>query len=192
MKNPGSLPRRKSSPERHYVNNAEFYKALTEYLEKRKLAIQENREIPRIPEYIGVCIDKIARRLSTKGNFSGYTFREEMVSDGIETCFKYLHSFDPSRTDRAFSYFTRIIYNSFLHRISQEKREVYIKYKAYENGMLSGIATRDGSTSDDTASLDLTDNMIAFVNDYESKLALKKKQKTKGVELFFEESDLSE
>ena len=64
---------------KHYVNNKDFYEAIIAY----KVVRVEN-PTARIPNYIGECIMKICERLSRNRNFIGYSFRDEMVADGIE------------------------------------------------------------------------------------------------------------
>jgi hypothetical protein len=117
---------------RHYVDNKSFYAALVEYRKKRLDAIEAGLPIPRIPEYIGVCIFKIATKLSSKGNFVNYSYKEEMISDGIENCLLYAYNFDPTKSKNPFSYFTQIIYYAFLRRIQKEKKQAYIKLKKIE------------------------------------------------------------
>lgn len=106
----------------HYVDNEKFLNALAEYKKARLLNKSE-----RIPEYVGECILKIANNLSYKGNFINYTYREDMVLDGIENSILYINSFDPDRYTNPFAYFTVIIYRAFLRRIMKEKKQSYIK-----------------------------------------------------------------
>ena len=70
----------KKQPE-HYVNNKEFTAAVAEHNALYKKAISEDVTPPRMTEYIGECIYKIATRLSTRPNFINYTYRDEMISD---------------------------------------------------------------------------------------------------------------
>lgn len=165
---------------KHYVDNKSFYAALVEYQKKIKEAEAIGAPAPRIPEYIGLCILKIATKLSSKGNFVNYSFKEEMISDGIENCINYIHNFNPEKSNNPFAYFTRIIYNSYILRIQKEKKQTYIKYKAYENAVLDG-GTYD---VDNATTIDVNDNMNAFVQDYETKLNEKKPAKKKGLEVF--------
>ena len=39
---------------------------------------------PPVTNYIGECFLKIANHLSYRPNFINYTYRDEMISDGIE------------------------------------------------------------------------------------------------------------
>ena len=50
---------------------------------------------PPVTDYIGSCFLKIANHLSYRPNFINYTYRDDMISDGIENCLQYLDNFDP-------------------------------------------------------------------------------------------------
>ena len=113
----------------HYVNNAEFLKALIEYREKCKIAAEQGKEKPRLTNYIGECILKIATHLSYKPNFINYSYRDDMILDGVENCIQYIDNFDPQKSNNPFAYFTQIIYYAFLRRIAKEKKQTYIKGK---------------------------------------------------------------
>ena len=69
---------------------------------------------------------KIANGLSYI-NFINYTYRSEMVSDGIENCLQYIHNFDPEKSKNPFAYFTQIIYYAFLRRIQKKRNNTYQK-----------------------------------------------------------------
>ena len=113
----------------HYVNNKDFLDALIEYREKCAKAEEEGKPKPIVSNYIGECILKIATHLSYKPNFINYSYREEMISDGIENCLQYLGNFNPDKSSNPFAYYTQIIYYAFLRRIAKEKKQTYIKGK---------------------------------------------------------------
>jgi hypothetical protein len=124
------------SSKKHYVKNADLYAAMVEY---RKMLIEHKtlgKDRPRVPIYIGECIMKIATHLAYKPNFSNYTFRDEMISDGIENCLRYIDNFDPGKSQNPFAYFTQIIYFAFIRRIQKEKKYLYTKYAAIERANL--------------------------------------------------------
>lgn len=173
---------------RNYVNNKDFYDALVAYISKKKEFAEAGKPVPKIPDYIGECIYHIAKRLATKGCFVNYSFKEDMISDGIENSILYMHNYNPEKSTNPFAYFTRIIWNAFIQRIKKEKKETYIKYKSYENAVLMGFGEEAGSGG--STEININDNMTAFVNDYERKLAEKKiPSKKKGVEVFVEDED---
>ena len=102
------------SKSNHYINNADFLKALIEYQEACSQAKKNDEEDPAIPNYVGECFLKIAEHLSRKPNFISYSFRDEMIADGIENCLMYFRNFDPAKSSNPFAYFTQIIYYAFL------------------------------------------------------------------------------
>ena len=168
---------------KHYINNADFLNALVAYKE-RKLT---NPEEP-IPNYIGECWMKIAEGLSRKPNFISYTYRDEMISDGIENCLMYFDNFDPAKSNNPFAYFTQIIYYAFLRRIQRESKQMYIKYKATEHfGILDEqelLELEDGNNRQ----FELYENLSEFIENFEeTKKAKRMNKKSKGLELFFEE-----
>jgi hypothetical protein len=129
----------KKSKVSHYVNNVTLFDALVlhrknvqEFKEKVRRNPTYGHTKPRIPEYVGECILMIAERLSSKPNFANYTYKEEMISDGIENCLTYLDNFDPEKSKNPFAYLTQIIYYAFLRRISREKKQTFVKLKLYE------------------------------------------------------------
>lgn len=117
----------------HYVDNKEFLAAMTDYRANVLAAKESNSPPPPIPNFIGDCILKIANHLSYKPCFINYSYRDDMISDGIENCIQYINNFDPSKSSNPFSYFTQIIYYAFLRRIAKEKKQSYIKNKIIQD-----------------------------------------------------------
>jgi hypothetical protein len=177
-----------SKKQKHYINNADFLAALIEYKEGCKLAKKNKTTPPPIPNYIGECFMKIAEGLSHKPNFINYTYRDEMISDGIENCLMYFDNFDPNKSKNPFAYFTQIIYFAFLRRIGKEKKQLYVKYKATEQmGILDEFELmefEDGTSRQ----FELYDNIAEFIETYEDTKAAKKAvKKPKGIEKFLDE-----
>ena len=113
----------------HYVDNAKFLQAMKDWKEQCKDAEEAGDEPPRISDYIGECFLKIANGLSFRPNFINYTYKEDMISDGIENCLTYVANFDPEKSNNPFAYFTQIIYYAFIRRIQKEKKQTTIKQK---------------------------------------------------------------
>ena len=130
---------------KHYVNNADFLKALIQYREDCETAKLNGKEDPQIPNYVGECFLKIAEHLSRKPNFISYSFRDEMIADGLENCITYFDNFNPDKSNNPFSYFTQIIYYAFLRRIQREKRQLEIKNKILERSGFSEVFTDDNT-----------------------------------------------
>ena len=131
----------------HYVNNKEFLQAMIEYKERCDKAIKRKRKPPRVTNYIGECFLKIANHLSYRPNFINYTFRDDMISDGIENCLQYLNNFNPKKSNNPFAYFTQIIYYAFVRRIQKEKKQSNIKYKMIEQAGIDEYDTIPGDNN---------------------------------------------
>ena len=160
---------------RNYVNNKDLLEALIAYQKDCREAEDAGEERPRVPDYIGTCIYQIATRLATKPNFSGYSYKEDMISDGIENCLLYINNFNPDKSQNPFAYFTQIIWYAFLRRIQKEKKQMYIRFKSSQQ-MLSLGETYTGESLD----LQLTssaDYMNSFISDFEEKLEKDKEKK---------------
>lgn len=174
----------------HYIDNKKFYTAIIQYKNDCAEADEKGEEHPRIPPYIGECLYKIATRLSLKPNFISYTYRDEMISDGLENCVNYLNNFNPEKSTNPFAYFTQIIWYAFLRRIDKEKKHLYIKQKTLENFYFEGLLAEQsiGDEKNVTVNLD-NDYMKNLVKSYDKKQsekATKRKDKKIGVEKFYE------
>ena len=108
----------------HYVDNKKFLEAMKEWKEKCREAEETGEERPQISNYVGECFLKIANGLSYRPNFINYTYKEDMISDGIENCLQYIHNFNPDKSNNPFAYFTQIIYYAFIRRIQREKKQI--------------------------------------------------------------------
>ena len=133
----------------HYVDNKKFLQAMIEYRDKCKKAEEKNRKKPDVTNYIGECFLKIANHLSYRPNFINYTYRDDMISDGIENCLQYMSNFDPDKSDNTFAYFTQIIYYAFILRKQKEKKQTNIKYKMIEQGGIDEFSVLPGDTNND-------------------------------------------
>ena len=179
------------SKQKHYINNEDFLKALVDYKTNCVEAEKQNKPKPKIPNYIGECFMKIAEGLSHKPNFINYTYRDEMMADGIENCLMYFENFDPSKSKNPFAYFTQVIYFAFLRRIQKEKKQLYVKYKATEMyGILDEFEMME-SEDGTTRQFELYDNIAEFIETYEEARNAKKAEKDaakkpKGIEKFME------
>ena len=180
---------------KNYVNNPEFLQAIIDYKKLCVEAEDSGDPKPQIPDYIGECIYQISTRLASKPNFSGYSYKDEMISDGLENAIQALGNFDPDKSSNPFAYFTQIIWYAFLRRIDKEKKQLYIKHKVTENSVISGTAVEGADDGDDAPSyIDLdNDYMTDFVKNYEKKMEEKKAQQQKrakkGLEKFIDNEE---
>lgn len=171
----------------HYVDNKKLQEAMVDYIAKCKEAAAAGLPRPRVPEYIGGCILKIATKFSFsakyKANFIGYPFREDMVMDGVETCIRYIHNYDPISFKNPHAYFTQTIYYSFLNRIQREKKYLYTKFKAIQNQREHGIMADSQEHEElNEFGVDIQDNneyMNDYIRKYENSETEKKKKSDK-------------
>lgn len=167
---------------KNYVNNAHFLQAIIDYKELCKQAESEGKKRPQIPNYIGDCILQISRRLASKPNFAGYSYKEEMISDGLENAVQALDNFDPTKSSNPFAYFTQIIWFAFLRRIDKEKKQLYIKHKVTEYSVTTdSLVEHDDNDQFDSANAEFSnDYMDDFVKNYERKIDEKRKNQNKS------------
>ena len=128
----------------HYVNNKEFLAAMVEYKKIVNKAKRNKLKNPPVPDYIGECFLKIANHLSYRPNFINYTYRDDMISDGIENCLTYLNNFNPDKSNNPFAYFTQIIYYAFVRRIQKEKKQVIIKQRMIQEANYDDLTLQPG------------------------------------------------
>lgn len=188
MKESMPNPVKKKKPT-NYIDNKKFYTEMVIYRRLCDEAKEAGEERPVVSRYIGECIMMIATRLATRPNFVGYSYKDEMISDGIENCLAYIHNFNPEKSTNPFAYFTQIIYYAFLRRIQKEKKQLYIKHKSFENSMIMNtlvdMAPEDQSHYS-AAFINVSEKLGELVEKFESKNPVTPKAK-KGVEKFIED-----
>jgi len=166
------MTRTKKKPE-HYVDNKMFLEAMKEYRKSCNKAKREKKNKPPVTDYIGSCFLKIANHLSYRPNFINYTFRDDMISDGIENCLQYLDNFDPEKSKNPFAYFTQIIYYAFVRRITKEKKQVEIKQRMLRDSNFDDLALQPHD--DATYTNQFTEFLKNNTNE-EEKVEVKKKK----------------
>ena len=185
----------------HYVNNADFSQAVVDYVKEADEAKKNNKDIPKVTNYIANCFLRIAEGLSHKSNFIRYTYREEMVMDAVENCLKAINNYDieaATRTGKpnAFSYFTQITWFAFLRRIAKEKKQQEVKMKYLTaSGIENFIINENGDNMSNQVAEHFVDTLKTRIDRVKSidnevknyNKAEKIKRKTKAVD-----SDLSE
>ena len=108
----------KSKKEEGYLSNKEMYEELVDCQIKDKVS-----------DKLGKMFMILAKRYSTKPNFSGYSYRDEMISNGILACCSALHKFDAKRGNNPFAYYTSIVHNCFIQTLNKERKQQEIRDK---------------------------------------------------------------
>ena len=171
----------------HYVDNKVFFQAMVEWKETCQLAEEQEKIQPPVSNYIGECFLKIATHLSYRPNFINYTYRDEMISDGIENCLQYVGNFNSEKSKNPFAYFTQIIYYAFLRRIAKEKKQTHVRNKMIEKVNYDSFVTMDGD--DTTYYVRGFDPTVMLPNEDVYKPKKKENIKTKGLEKFMEKNE---
>jgi len=172
-------PRKKNN----YINNKTLYGSMIHYKNEVKEAKQKDLHPPIVPKYIGESILLICNNLAKKPNFSGYTYKTDMISDAIMDCVAAVDNFDPEKTNNPFAYFTQIAWNAFIRRIHKEKKQTYIKHKNFENSFMMNELWSDS----ENIHLKANEYSSEIVRSFEEKNSLtknKKNTKMVGVEKF--------
>jgi hypothetical protein len=186
---------KKKKVSQNYINNSDFYDAIVDYKLKCESARQDELPKPQISRYIGECFNKLAEGLSRRPNFFGYSYRDDMVFDGIENCLRYVENFNPEKTKNPFAYFTQILWWAFVRRINKEKTQQYIKYKATEIYGVMDTAEYMESGDGNIKQLEVYDNQYQYIRKYEETVLKKleknikeKQTKISGIEKFLEDA----
>ena len=112
----------------NYINNREFTDEVSRWKVEWLAYMEETGTRMRVSEKMGECFMMLTKRYGSKANFAGYTYNEDMQSEGILCCVKYAHNFNPEKSTNAFAYFTRIIHNAFLQFLGKEKKFATFKF----------------------------------------------------------------
>lgn len=156
---------------------------MIQYKNLLKEADEKGDNKPQVPRYVGESIVLICNNLARKPNFSGYTYKEEMIGDAMIDCIAAASNFDPDRTNNPFAYFTQIAWNAFIRRIHKEKKQTYIKHKNFENSFLTNNLWSDS----ENIHLKANEYSSEVIRSYENKLTnTKKNSKLTGIEKFSE------
>lgn len=151
---------------RDYVNGPALHKAFLDWYET-------DDEQP--PEEIVRAIEQICDRLALRWNFRGYSYNDEMISEGKLVCIEAVmkRKYNPYKYENPnpFAYFTMIAFNAFVKVLNNESKESYIKHKSLVNHMI------ESSLVGETIEYEMDDSgrIEKLVETYEKK---KKDEKT--------------
>lgn len=162
----------------NYVDPKLFYNAMVDFLENRKI----DPECP-IPEFVGECVYKICTKICFMPKFINYHYRDEMQSQGIENCVRYIDRFNPEKGTNAFAYFSSIAYYACIQTINKEKRQMETKARWVQTGGLY----LDIVTSAEDAGEDFVDvesiSTLEYLYNYIAPIKVKKPKKTTEFDL---------
>lgn len=116
IKEPDEIVKSLSKNGRYYIDNNKFLELLKEY--------NAQKQIPKIiGEELGSMILLLVENISFSRNFINYSedWKNEMKSDALYVCCKYIGKFDANKYSNPYGYFTMIAFNAFKMRIKKEK-----------------------------------------------------------------------
>lgn len=165
----------------NYCDKVTFLEDIKAYRERKKT----NPDEP-IPDYSAKSIMLISEKLANRPNFIGYSYRSDMISDGIYTCLKYFDSFDPNHSAaNPFGYFSQICYFAFLQRLAKEKKQSSIKSKIIAQMPFDLFDVQDQDVDED-----FRNSYTQFLQEHnteEPSIKVKKPRKSKKKDLDDEE-----
>jgi hypothetical protein len=167
-----------------YVNNETLLRELIVHRKAVRKAKRDKKETPLLNDYIGTCFLKIADHMSRKPRFLYYSFRQDMISEAVELCVRYVNNFDPAKSKNPFAYFTQITYHAFFHRINKERKQLYLRYKSTELlGLLQESPLHDTQNlgREGGKTFKVYENISDFIQTFEQ--ARKQKKRRKPVRL---------
>ena len=72
---------------------------------------------------LGEMLIKLAMRYASSPNFSGYSYKEDFISDAIFRMVQQIHKIDVNHPKcNPFSYLTKTCYHVFISKINKEKK----------------------------------------------------------------------
>ena len=126
---------------KYYVKNTDLLEEIKIYKATCKYDPETGKYIKnsaRMHDKLARMVMLIANGLGSKGNFSGYTWREDMVGEGILTVLKYLHNFNPEKSNNPFAYITQICSHAFKNYLKNQKKASIIKNVLWDHYDIHG------------------------------------------------------
>src|SRR5574344_1508941 len=114
---------------------------LKEHLKRRIIELSEKTQADEVTyNEFAKCILLMIKKILTKPQFSGYSFKDDFYSDASYKILKYIHNFDHTKKStitglpvNAFSYVSQIIHNSVIYIINEHKKYNSRLHDQYEN-----------------------------------------------------------
>lgn len=164
---------RKRKSKNVIVDDFELTRQVNEYVKKVKDAENLGEEPPRMNDYIGRALLRMVAGVASRGNFSNYSYRDEMSSTAIEDCIKYLKNYDQTKSTKgpesglgAYSYITRVMWFAFLRCMKKEKKQTEIREKMiFDAGIIDSISNLQDH-DDRLYGNDMLEQLKSNIDDY--------------------------
>lgn len=116
---------------KYYFPKNDMMECIHKHRERCRIADEKGVRRPNIPDYAGIKLQEMCEQIASRGNFSGYSFKREMIQDALLDCIAAFEKFNPERSQNPFGYFSRVAWVAMLRRIYDEKKENYVKHKNF-------------------------------------------------------------
>jgi len=150
-------------------------------------AVLESKSVGRITDKLARMLMLLTDRYSRKANFSGYSFREDMVSAALINLCQNALKFNPEKSSNPFAFYTTAIKNSFLQYMLDEKKQRYIRdtllVEAGQDASYSFMESAKSSDDINYAAQTGGDVRVPESNPYKKKVDEAKRKKSKRQEL---------
>ncbi len=117
----------------NYVQPEDLRQEIEKY--QKTCKFHENGKIKKrgkVTPELGKMIQSIAEGLAKKPNWSGYTWKEDMISEAKLMILLYMHNYKPEKMKNPFSYLNKFCENAFKQYIHKQKNHSEIKQNLYD------------------------------------------------------------
>jgi DNA-directed RNA polymerase specialized sigma subunit len=99
------------------------------YLTNSKLlpAVIEAKKEGKLSNELAKMLMMLTRKYAQRPSFSGYTYKEDMISEALSNLCQNALKFNPEKSKNPFAYYTSCINNSFLQFLNDEKKHRRIR-----------------------------------------------------------------
>lgn len=130
-----------------YLTQEDLESELTKYKKSCTFDDKTGKIVKRgkVNDALGKMIMDITKGLASKGNWNGYTWKEDMIGEGILIILKYMHNFTEGKNPHA--YLSMIAKNAFIQYIQRQKKHSNIKDKLYQFNVMCELEEKDNDKS---------------------------------------------
>lgn len=99
------------------------------YLNNKDLlaAVMHSKQLGHMSNTLATMLTLLCAKYAKKGNFSGYSYNDDMQSYAMLMLVKTWNSFNEAKSSNPFAFFTQCIKNSFKQYLNQERRQRNIR-----------------------------------------------------------------
>ena len=118
--------KRRTKADADYLSNSEF---LAQVISCQETGVISNR--------LGEMFMILATRYASRPNFSGYSYKDEMIAHALVACVASVNKFNTERSENPFAYYTQVINSAFLQILNKEKKHQNIRDKALQDANMN-------------------------------------------------------